>query len=250
MQPFLAIDTSTSLGGVAVGRGDRLLAEVVVGVTARHSESLLPAIDFALRAAGLAPADLAAVVVAGGPGSFTGVRVAGATAKGLVRALGVPLYAYPGLLALAASGAADEPACALFDARRGEVYAACYRFGDDGAIETLVEPCAAPVESVVEAVRARVCTGARAHEREAPDAGGEVRSVPRPVRYIGDGALRYRAAIEAAGGRVAPAHQAAPRAASLLWLADTAPERGRVADASSWEPEYLRPSGAERGIRG
>lgn len=226
MKPYLAIDTSTALGSVAVGRGSELLAEIVVGVSTKHSESLLPAIDYALRSAGLEPPDLGAVVVAGGPGSFTGVRVAGATAKGFVRALGVPLFAYSGLLALAAAVAAEGPVCALFDARRGEVYAGCWRFPGDGAVEVIMPPTAAPVEEVLTAL-----------------AGTQ-------PRFVGEGALRYRDAIESAGGRVAPAHQAAPRASALLWLADVAPALGLVADPRSWEPEYIRASGAERGVQG
>jgi tRNA threonylcarbamoyladenosine biosynthesis protein TsaB len=249
MRPYLALDTSTALGSVAVGRGDRLLAEVVVGVTVRHSEALLPAIDYALRSAGVEPAGLGGVVVGGGPGSFTGVRVAAATAKGLVRVLGVPLFAYSGLEALAAgvgacsgaglsgnraggaavpSGLAAEavvqprPVCALFDARREEVYAACYRF-DAGGIETLLEPSVLPLDSVM----------------------SELRAVD-PI-YAGDGALRYRDLIEGAGGGVAPAFCAVPRGGALLWLADLDPEAGRVAEPAVWEPEYLRAAGAERG---
>lgn len=223
MKPYLAIDTSTTLGGVAVGRGNRLLAEAVVGVSARHSESLLPAVDFALRSAGLEPRDLGGVVVAGGPGSFTGVRVAAATARGLVRVLEVPLFAYSGLLALAAGlGASGEPVCALFDARRGEVYAACYRFPASRWVDTVLEPCARPVQEVLAAV--------------APAA---------PV-YVGDGALRHRDAIEEAGGRVAPPHLSAPRAGALLWLADLDPAAGRVAEPRRWEPDYLRAAGVER----
>ncbi len=227
MEPYLAIDTSTPLGSVAVGRGDHLLAELVVGVSARHSEALLPAIDFALRSAGLEATALGGIVVAGGPGSFTGVRVAGATAKGLVRALGVPFFSYSGLLGLAAAASSgDVPVCALFDARRGEVYAGCYRFPGDGTVETLLEPRAAALTSVLE----------------------ELGTVS--PRYVGEGALRYREEIEAAGGRVAPAYQSAPRAGALLWLADRIPEQGRVEDPTSWEPEYLRSAGAERGVQG
>lgn len=242
MRPFLALDTSTALGSVAVGRGDRLLAEVVVGVTVRHSEALLPAIDYALRSAGVEPSELGGVVVGGGPGSFTGVRVAAATAKGLVRVLGVPLYAYSGLQALAAGvGAASaRPVCALFDARREEVYAACYRF-TSGGIETILEPVVMPVDDVLT-------------ELHAAD----------PI-YVGDGALRYRTAIEGARGTtssvssagacgaqgegrvIAPAFQSVPRGGALLWLADLVPLAGRVDDPAAWEPEYLRAAGAERG---
>jgi tRNA threonylcarbamoyladenosine biosynthesis protein TsaB len=243
VRPYLALDTSTALGSVAVGRGDRLLAEVVVGVTVRHSEALLPAIDYALHAAGVEPSGLGGVVVGGGPGSFTGVRVAGATAKGLIRVLGIPLFAYSGLQALAVGvgAASSRPVCALFDARRDEVYAACYGFaaqvGSAGAgsaridaeaaraaaVETILEPVVLPVDEVL----------------------AELRGVG-PI-YAGDGALRYRDVIEGAGGVVAPAFQAAPRGGALLWLADVAPEAGLVEDPAGWEPEYLRAAGAERG---
>lgn len=126
--PILALDTSTETGSVAVGRGGRLLAEATLSVGPGHSSALLPAVDWVVRAAGLAPGDLAAVVVGGGPGSFTGLRIAAATAKGMVRALGVPLFAYSGLLAAAAGHwGAGRPVCALFDARRRDVYAGCWR---------------------------------------------------------------------------------------------------------------------------
>src|SRR5690606_12604773 len=145
--PVLALDSSTSTGSVAVGGADGLLAEVVLRVGPGHSSSLLPAVDQAMRAAGLAPADLRAVVVAGGPGSFTGVRVAASTAKGMVQALGVPLLAFSGLLAAASAGwGAGGPVCALFDARRRDVFAACYRFphGGSAAVEVVMEPEALP----------------------------------------------------------------------------------------------------------
>lgn len=212
---LLALDTSTRTGGVAVGRPDQVLAEAVVGVSSRHAEALLPAIDFVLGRAGIAPAELGGVIVAGGPGSFTGIRIAGATAKGLVRALDVPLYSYPGLLALAAGLGDRGPVCALFDARRGEVYAACYAFRGWSSVETLLAPSALPLEAVMEAV------------------------APHAPLYAGEGALRYAGPIQAAGGRIAPPHLCLPRASALLWLAGRDPD-GRVDDPAAWEPAYLR----------
>ncbi len=144
--------------------------------------------------------------------------------KGLVRALGVPLYAYSGLAALAASaGAGERPVCALFDARRGEVYAACYRFPGFSRMEVVQAPVVCPVEEVL---------------RSTADLA--------PL-FAGDGALRHRDAIEAAGLTIAPVHLGLPRAAALLWLADLAPEAGRVEAPADWEPLYLRAAGAERG---
>jgi tRNA threonylcarbamoyladenosine biosynthesis protein TsaB len=222
----LAIETSTTIGGVAVGDGERLLAEVTLGLAVRHSEALLPAVRFALERSRIEIGDIGAIVVGAGPGSFTGVRIAAATAKGLVRALGVPLFAYSSLLALAASAAADDrPVCALLDARRGEVYAACYRFGGRVAAETMLPPTVRAIDDVV---------------REVDSLG---------ALFVGEGALRYRDRISSAGP-IAPAHLGVPRASALLWLAAADPDGGRVAAPSGWQPEYLRPSGAERGIRG
>ena len=218
----LALDTSTPLGGAAVGRGTTILGEIALGVRSRHSEALLPAVDFLLRSAGATAADLTAIIVGEGPGSFTGVRIAAATAKGLANALGIPLLAFSSLAAAAASAAqAARPVCALFDARRDEVYAACYRFPGLARIETLLAPAARPLDDVL----------------------GDALAL-RPL-FAGEGALRHAAAIRAAGGEVAPPHLGAPRAAALLWLAAIDGVGARV-DAAEWEPAYLRPSGAER----
>jgi len=221
---LLGIETSTVTGSVALGDGRAVLAEVVLGIQSRHAESVLPAVEFALGTAGATLDDVEAVVVGAGPGSFTGVRVGAATAKGLVRGRGLPLFAYSGLLALAASVGGDKPVCALFDARRGEVYGACYRVAGD--VAEVLEPGARALDDVLDAV-----------------AGLD------PL-FAGDGALRYRDAIEARGGRVAPAHMAVPRASALIWLATRFPERGRVETPASWEPSYLRDPGAVRGVAG
>lgn len=218
----LALDTSTPVGGVALGRAGVLLGEVALGVPSRHSETLLPATEFLLRAAGTTVGELARIIVGAGPGSFTGVRIAAATAKGLAHALDVPLLAFSSLAAAAASAAqADRPVCALFDARRDEVYAACYRFPGLAAMETLLAPAVRALDDVL------------------------ADALPLRPLFAGEGAVRYASAIAAAGGEVAPAHLGAPRAAALLWLASIAAESGRV-DAVAWEPAYLRPSGAER----
>ena len=219
--PVLALDTSTSLGSVALGRGGVLLGETVVGSRVRHAESLLPAISALLEAAQVTPQQIGALVVGAGPGSFTGVRIAGATAKGLARALGIPLYAYSALAAVAAgAGARAGTVCAVFDAQRDEVYAAAYRF-DDGWQEIM-----AP--------------GARAVNDVAAELAGQ------DVLFAGEGARKHAALLESAGARVAPALFDVPRASALLWLADLAPAEGLVSDVSAWEPAYLRPSGAER----
>lgn len=220
----VAIETATPRGSVAVGRGAELLAEVALGVQTRHAEMVVPALDAALRLAGVERGAIGAVVVGAGPGSFTGVRVAGATAKGLVAALDVPLLAYPSLLVLVAGVPADGAVCGLFDARRGEVYAGCWRV-EGSAIDTLLEPRVGSAESTLEAV------------------------AEHGPLFVGDGAVRYAEALASAGARVSRT-PAWPRASSLLWLAEHHGPAGTVGEARAWEPSYVRASSAERGVRG
>lgn len=223
MSAYLAIETSTPLGSVAVGNGSSILAEVALGEKTRHSEELLPAIDFALRTARVQRAELERIVVGGGPGSFTGLRIAGATAKALATALEIPLFAYSGLAALAAGLAPVEKiVCALFDARRGEVYGACYRFPDAERVETVMEPAPRLLADMLGMMDLETTV------------------------FVGDGALKNSELLNARGARIAPAHFATPRAAALLWLSDLLPKAGAVADIARWEPMYLRDSGAER----
>ena len=222
----LAIETSTPFGSVAIGNGADTLADVAVGIGNRHAEALLPAVDLMLRTLNLRMADIERITVGAGPGSFTGLRVAASAAKGFAHALGVPLFAYSGLLALAASAGFEvQPVCGLFDARRDEVYAACYDL-EDGALRVLLEPGARRIDEVLEAVDAT------------------------RVLFAGDGAMRHAGLIENAGGKIAAPHRGVPRASALLWLTERMPDEGAILDPAEWEPAYMRESGAERGVKG
>jgi tRNA threonylcarbamoyladenosine biosynthesis protein TsaB len=229
-RPLIAFDTATRVGSVAIGTAQRVAVELSLGV-AHHSESLLPAVSYALARAGTMLSDVGGVVVGAGPGSFTGVRISASTAKGLVHALGIPLYAYSSL-AMIAAGASNRgrPVCAMFDARRGEVYASCYRVsaGADGGpegVETVIAPTAGPIDEFLRLLSS--------HD---------------PI-YVGDGALRYAERVRRAGGQIAPAVLAIPRASSLLWLAGVDPDGGRITDPDGWSPEYVRPPGARPTFR-
>jgi tRNA threonylcarbamoyladenosine biosynthesis protein TsaB len=133
---ILALDSSTSLGSVALVRHGALVAEYTLSVRRTHAERLLPAVGQILADAGLAPVDLDALAVTTGPGSFTGLRIALATAKGLAYALNRPAVGVSTLKALAfgVAGWADW-VCPLLDARRGEAYAALYRTLPGGGVE-------------------------------------------------------------------------------------------------------------------
>jgi len=189
-------------------------------------------VDFSLGRLGLEPRDLDGIVVADGPGSFTGLRIGWATAKGLAQEAGLEVRAIPALMA-AAAGAAQgrEPApiAAWFDALRGDVYAAIYRFGP-AAVETLLPPTVIAPEACI---------------RD---------SVVRPVLVVGDGAARYADQARGWTGAEPRPRGLAPGAAMLLALLtlqgagrvlespeDAEPVYGRLAEAQArWEARHGR----------
>ena len=133
----LALDASAGDATIAVFDGTRLLAAAETPLNDRRVDPLLPAVDHALREAACSIKDLGRVVCGDGPGGFTALRMAGATAKGIVRGTGAEFWVTPSLALVAA---AAEPALgngeymALLDARRGECYAARVIVDADGRI--------------------------------------------------------------------------------------------------------------------
>lgn len=132
---LLALDTSTRQAGIALYSSERgLLAETTWHSANRHTEELMPAIDHMLAQAGLSARDLTAVGVALGPGSFTGLRVGLAAAKGLALAHGLKLVGVPTLDFTAYPHRRQPlPAAALIPAGRGRLFWAIYAAGPDGA---------------------------------------------------------------------------------------------------------------------
>ncbi|MBU0743142.1 tRNA (adenosine(37)-N6)-threonylcarbamoyltransferase complex dimerization subunit type 1 TsaB [bacterium] len=137
----LALDTSTTWGRFAIAEDGNVLRYQPFNVTGTYADALLPVIDDLLDAAGRDRRDLDAVAVCRGPGSFTGVRIGVATAKGMAWSLGCSLYAVSTLEAMAGAMLAENQAYAwavpVLDARRGEVFAAVYRRRDDWVEEIL-----------------------------------------------------------------------------------------------------------------
>lgn len=215
---WLAVETSTRVGSVAVRRNE-LAVELTLRIQGTHSERLLPAIDYALHTAGAAPAEVSAFIVGSGPGSFTGVRIAASLAKGWAAVNAIPLYAYPSLLGVAVGSGVQGAVCAMFDARRGEVYAACYDIQPDAA-DGLLEPKAWHVQQLLDELSSRGIEPA----------------------FSGEGATLNRGVIQDRfpAAQVLPDHLGLPRASNLLWLREIAPELGRVEEAQSWGPLYVR----------
>ena len=217
---ILGFDTSTAASAACVLRDDGVAFEVIPGPAAlaappAHARELMPAIAKVMDDAQAGFDDLQAVAVGIGPGTFTGLRIAIATARTLAGANGLPLRPVSSLAALAA-GIDDELALALIDAKRGEVFAALYERG-----EQHWSPFVAAPEDVARRV-------------EAADL--------RP-RAAGDGSIRFRAVLEAAGIRVDPdeSRSHVVRALHVCRLAKGVPD----APPESVLPDYLRAPDAQ-----
>lgn len=215
---LLAIETATRMAGVAAWADGRVLAERRQTVTT-HSEQLMVMVDEALREAGWAARDLDALVCGAGPGSFTGLRIGLATAKGLSFALGRPLALVSSLETLAAR-VPDGRVGAVLDAYKGEVYAGLYDV-TAGVPRALVEEQAWPP--------------ARLAEELAKHA---------PIVLVGDGAIRYPSLVALlSGGARLYDEDGAPRPGDLARLGALRLAEG--ADDRLAGPRYLRPSEAE-----
>ncbi len=221
---YLALDTSGQLGYVAVARGADVLARKRIEARGRHASLVVPTIAEAMNEASVDAEEVSGIVVGEGPGSFTGVRVAAATAKGLARAWAVPLWAVSSLAAGALGDlGSGAPAVryVLFDARADRVYAACYGVGSRG-VETLRPPHASDVRSILD------------------------EQLPPGTVFTGDGAERHRGALEGAGYRVDPAPVGVPSADALIRYMTLHPRTEPVPVLDTWEPRYVKASSAER----
>jgi tRNA threonylcarbamoyladenosine biosynthesis protein TsaB len=213
---LLAVETSTLAGGVALLDGERLVAEYLLDVGIAHSERLMAAVDRVLSDARWTTRDLAGLAVAVGPGSFTGLRIAVSTVKGLALALGLPIAAVPTLDAMAAAVPwASLPVVAVLDARKGEVYAARYHW-EDGAMRRDWEYAALAPEAL--AMR-----------------------LSEPTLLVGNGA----AGIASPHARLMPPPRRLPSPACVGALGLTLLQRGDTVTAAALTPLYLRPSEAE-----
>lgn len=226
LSAVLALDTSTHVASVAVlGAGGGSSAE---GRAASRSDDLIALIDRALTDAGVGLADLAGIAVGAGPGSFTGLRIGMATAKGLCFAAGLPLWSVSSLAALALDAGevdalSDTLVVPAFDARRGEICAGFFRVEGERA-EALAE------ERIVEPGQ---LAGAVADVRRA---SGLARAV-----FVGDALALHGATLAAAGEPLVRA-RVTPSARSVARLALTGP---RADVLQTGTPVYIRPSAAE-----
>lgn len=217
---WLAIDTATDRASAALGATAEDAVEEEVAGARRHAAALVPMVERLLVRRGVTLDALTGLVVADGPGSFTGLRVGASAAKALAAARGLPLWTAPSLMVRAA-GVAREGGMvlAVADALRGEVYAALYRF-HPGWVETLLP--------------------AGVHRPEVLAV-----ETPIPDLLVGEAPAATIRGLEAWAGRTIIAPPAgAPHARMLIGLTTLAGGAGPVA-AESWQPDYGRPAEAQ-----
>jgi len=229
----LALDSSGLVASVAVveddGINSNLLAEYTVNYKKTHSQTLLPMLDEIAKMIELDLNTLDAIAVAGGPGSFTGLRIGSATAKGLGLALNKPLVHIPTVDALAYNlYGTDRIICPLMDARRNQVYTGIYEFENNQL--HIIEP---QIAIAVEEIAEKLC------------------ALNREVIFLGDGVPVYREKLTErlmAGQRFsfAPAHLNKQRAGAVAALAVQYIREGKMESAAEHQPDYLRLSQAER----
>ena len=147
---ILAIDSSGLVATVAILEDDQMVAEYTVNYKKTHSQTLLPMLDEIVKMTEFDLSTIDAIAVSGGPGSFTGLRIGAATAKGLGLALNKPLIHVPTVDGLAYNLYGNTGIiCPIMDARRNQVYTGIYRF-ENGEFHVVEEQMAIPVQELVE----------------------------------------------------------------------------------------------------
>ncbi len=223
---MLAIETAAKVSSVALSDGKRIIAALTIENGLEHSATLVPNIGKLLSIAGKSKRDLTTVAVSIGPGSFTGLRIGLAAAKGIAYGLNIPLVSVPTLKALAARFY-DLPGVTVFslaDAQKKNAYCGIYRDG--------VEIRPVQVISLEDAVKM---------------AGNAAAEGKGPVVILGDIAEKKlsQGMKLPAGVAVAGRAQVMPRADEVALLGARMLEAGEVSDPMTAEPWYLRRSEAE-----
>lgn len=230
---ILALDSSGLVASAAVVQDGVLTAEYTVNYKITHSQTLLPMLQELKEMIELDLDTIDAIALAAGPGSFTGLRIGSATAKGLGLALNKPLIEVPTLAGLAYHfWGSEKLICPLMDARRNQVYTGIYTFeketGKSGyRMCTVKEQSAVSIQEILD----------------------ELDNMGREVVFLGDGVPVFQSVIKEklkVPFAFAPAHLNRQRAAAVAALAEIYYSEGKTVSAGEHRPEYLRLSQAER----
>ncbi|MCG7337180.1 tRNA (adenosine(37)-N6)-threonylcarbamoyltransferase complex dimerization subunit type 1 TsaB [Sporosarcina sp. ACRSM] len=218
---WLGIDTANTPLSVAIVKDGQLLAEENAAMAINHSLRAMPAIEELFNKVDMSPADVDAIAVSEGPGSYTGVRIGVTIAKTLAWTLQKPLYGLSSLQVLAGNAIYfNGLICPIMDARRGNVYSAAYRY-QDGLLTAVIEEGHYALEELI-----------RLLEQD------------EPILFIGkDTAIHEKQLVGQLGDRavIAPLHLNLPRASSLIHLV----QQKQESDIHTFVPEYRRLAEAE-----
>ena len=224
---ILAIDSSGLVATIAILEDDSMLAEYTLNYKKTHSQTLLPMLDEVVKRMDFDMNTIDAIAVAAGPGSFTGLRIGSATAKGLGLALDKPIIPVPTVDGLAYNlCGVSENVCPMMDARRNQVYTGLYSF-EANKMNVLIPQKAVAIEEII----------------------SDINKNGQAVIFLGDGVPVQRKTIEEmvkVPYTFAPPHMARQRAGALGALAFVYYKDGRVEHARDHKPGYLRLSQAER----
>ena len=219
---ILAFETSAKAASVALTEEGKLLGEVYQNTGLTHSQTLLVMAQDLLKQCGLTVKDVTHVAVAEGPGSFTGIRIGVAAAKGLSWGGQLPLCGVSTLEAMALGlGAYEGIVCPVMDARRSQVYNALFR-AEQGTLTRIAPDRAISLE----------------------DLGRELEALPGPVFLVGDGSYVTHKALPHTV--LPPEHRLHQRAAGVALAAAEKIAAGAPCDGAALTPNYLRLSQAER----
>lgn len=224
---ILGIESSANVGSVALMKNGVLLGEYTLNNKKTHSQTLLPMVDALLTIADVDISEVDAIAVSAGPGSFTGLRIGSATAKGLAQAINKPIVSVSTIEGLAYNlSESDKLICPIMDARRQQVYTGIYSFAT-GQMTEVLEPSALPIEELIDKINA----------------------LGKETIFVGDGVYVFQEYIDANATikiGYASAGNMLQRASSIATIGAIKFQKGETETAASHAPIYLRVSQAER----
>lgn len=223
---ILAIDTSAMVASAAVLDENITIAEFSTNYKKTHSQTIMPMIESILKMIELSPKELDYIAVSSGPGSFTGLRIGAATAKGMAHGVNIPIVEVPTLDVLAYNiFETDKIICPIMDARRNQVYSALYMY-DEEIFDKLTDYMADDIEVIIE----------------------KALSYNKKIIFLGDGVPVHLERLKELGDKAlfAPVSCNRQRAACVGALALEKIKKGEVLSYSEFTPFYIRKSQAER----